>query len=312
MRHSLPRGGIILLALLAMAPDADYLLRLISDTFYLQHHRGITHSILMLPLWTWLIYSLLPARRRDYPAMPWLIAAALALHITLDLITSFGTMIYAPFSDARIAWDLVFIIDPLFTGILALPLLCALIWRRRARVFALASLLFMASYTGLALIMHHAAVTIVRQEQPAADAVDALPQPFSPFRWQLVASYPDHYSRTVIDLLPGFPGSGVLFPDSFVRRFSGDIHPSGELQWQQLPAMRSQPDIGTLPGVSFYRWFARFPVLLEKGPDKLVFGDLRFGAGAIADSAFRLEINLGKVTPKAWLVWHTGERSAIR
>ncbi|MDQ6965610.1 MAG: metal-dependent hydrolase [Mariprofundaceae bacterium] len=80
----LPTRYVMLLVLLTMAPDADFVLHYISDTTYLQYHRGVTHSLLMLPLWTWLIYSLLPARRASFIAHPtrlpaWLIAAAIAM-----------------------------------------------------------------------------------------------------------------------------------------------------------------------------------------------------------------------------------------
>jgi len=293
-----------------MLPDADYILTFISDTTYLQYHRGITHSILMLPLWTWLIYALISKTRTAIPA--WLIATAIALHIGLDLITSFGTMVLAPFSDWRAALDLVFIIDPLFTACLLIPLLLAFIWKQYARTLAIAGFILMGAYLGLTLMMHHAAMQLVRNDQPSALEYNALPMPFSPFRWQLVASYPDHYSQAAVDFLPDFPGDTLFFPDSFVRQFSDNVHqPSVRLAWRQFPAMRAQPGIRRLPGIVFYSWFARFPILLEHSPKQWVFGDLRFGAGSNPDSPFRLEINEG-TEPRAWLIWRGDQRSELR
>lgn len=95
-RHHLPPLQLIFLVLLTMAPDADIVLRFFSDAVYLQHHRGLTHSLLMIPLWGWLAYSLSSQRIKANRAMPWLIGAALFMHIMLDLITTFGTMIVAP------------------------------------------------------------------------------------------------------------------------------------------------------------------------------------------------------------------------
>ncbi len=306
-RYHLPPSQVMLLAVLAMLPDADYILTFISDTIYLRYHRGITHSILMLPLWTWLLYAMLNKTRTAIPA--WLIAAAIALHIGLDLITSFGTMILAPFSDWRAALDLVFIIDPMFTGLLALPLLLSIFQRRRARRLAWISLLLMFAYLGGTLVLHQRALQLAQREQPAAIAVHALPQPFSPFRWQLIATYPDHYRRALVDMWPAFPGSSVAFSNGFAQRFSGDVRPPDALQWQTMGAMRALPGVRALPGAYFYLWFARFPVLLEKKPGLLVFGDLRFGAGAIPDSPFRLEIRLTP-KPRAWLAWQ-GQRSPV-
>ena len=147
--HPLPRKQFIFLVLLTMAPDADILLRVLSDTVYLQHHRGLTHSLLMIPLWGWLIFSLCSRQMKNQPVMPWLIGLALLLHISLDLITTFGTMILSPFSDWRASFDLVFIIDPLLSGCLLIPLLLGLKWRSHARKLAIFSLMLMCSYLGL-------------------------------------------------------------------------------------------------------------------------------------------------------------------
>ena len=64
----------------------------------------------------------------------YLVIAALGvgMHILGDLITSFGTMIYAPLSDARPALSATFIIDLWFTGIILAGLAASLIWRRPA------------------------------------------------------------------------------------------------------------------------------------------------------------------------------------
>jgi inner membrane protein len=307
----LPSKQVALLVLLAMAPDADFVLKFISDTTYLQYHRGITHSVLMLPLWTWLIYSLLPGRKRGNALPAWLIGAAIALHILLDWITSFGTMLLAPLSDWRAALDLVFIIDPLFTATLLLPLLAALIWRRQARVLACASLLLGCSYVGLTAWAHDEAIRLVRTQQPGAASYAALPLPFSPFHWQLIACWPDHDARSAVDLWPGFPGSAPFFPKPFVARYRPPMQPPGRLSWQSLPAMQAVAGIDHLPGVAFYRWFARFPVLLARDDRHIEFGDLRFGAGEPGtESHFMLDVELGE-RPSAWLIWREGQRSAL-
>ncbi|RMD64943.1 MAG: metal-dependent hydrolase, partial [Planctomycetota bacterium] len=49
---------LALLVLLSLAPDADIVLSWISDVVYLKYHRGVTHSLLMLPLWIWLAHAL--------------------------------------------------------------------------------------------------------------------------------------------------------------------------------------------------------------------------------------------------------------
>ncbi|MDX8405563.1 MAG: metal-dependent hydrolase [Mariprofundus sp.] len=307
---TLKTGPFILLVLLTMAPDADFLLKLFSDTLYLQHHRGLTHSLLLLPLWSWLIWASVRHRQGLATLSPLLIGCALLLHILLDVITSFGTMLLAPLSDWRAAMDLVFIIDPLLSGCLLAPLILGLLWKSRRRLLAVLALTLMTTYVGITAYAHQQAVAMARSAQPDAQSVAALPMPFSPFRWQLIASYPGYYRRSAVDLWPAFVGTTPLFSADFVQHYGGNMR-SGTPAWQQLKAMNALNVRQTLPGLAFYRWFARFPVVLAQDEQHIECGDLRFGAGVTGiDSSFRLRIDLGD-TPKAWLIWRGNKQSEL-
>jgi hypothetical protein len=54
-------------------------------------------------------------------------------HILLDLVTTFGTMVWSPMEWSRPAWDLVFIVDFSFTGILLIPQLLEWVTRDAPR-----------------------------------------------------------------------------------------------------------------------------------------------------------------------------------
>ncbi len=308
----LPARKLALLMLLAMAPDADIALEAVSDVAYLQYHRGVTHSLLMLPLWVWLLHAMI--RRRAGGVPHWLIAAAIALHILLDLITSFGTMILAPVSDWRATLDLVFIIDPLLTAGILLPLLLTLAVRAapRRRALAALGLLWIAGWLSLCASEHRQALELARKAHPDALAVAALPLPFSPAHWQLIATYRGHFARANVDLLPALAGSEPLFSASFVRRFLPPLDPPARIRWHRLPRLDAVPEAAHVPGVAFYRWFARFPALLQQTPERMVFGDLRFGAGnAGVDAPFGLVVETG-AAPRAWLIWRAGKRTLLR
>jgi len=317
-KQSLPARQVWLIILLAMAPDSDIVLRLISDPLYLQHHRGLTHSLLMLPLWGWLIVSLSSTQVKQHPAMPILIGLALLLHIALDVITTYGTMIFAPVSDRRVSVDLVFIIDPLFTACLLVPLLAGFIWPRQARRLSMISFVCALAYLLLACSNQQQGIALARQAYPDARAYHALPMAFSPFNWQLIAEYPDHYTRTAVNLKPDFAGLRPLFDDAFATTLlSTSISTPNQLNWQVLPAMHTVKDVEQLPGAAFYAWFARFPVLLRQTDDTIDFGDLAFGAGAPGvNPAFQLHIDLpdkqALSQPRAWLVWRHGRQSELR
>ena len=109
-----------------------------------------------MPLWALALAALTLwfCRRRSIPApsfaaLTGIYAAGIALHILLDLITSFGTMIWAPLSYTRYSWDLVFIIDLSLTAVVWLPQ--ALAWAYRDRGTQLLRSLFLWGLCTLAL-----------------------------------------------------------------------------------------------------------------------------------------------------------------
>lgn len=99
-------------------------------------HRGFTHSyfgvVIMAPLLALVLWRF--SKDKNYPRLVGLAALGLVWHIFTDLITSWGTMVYSPWSRERVVWDLVFIIDFVFTGVLLFPHL--LIWIYRHRLHA--------------------------------------------------------------------------------------------------------------------------------------------------------------------------------
>jgi len=130
------RGRIVTWALMlgAIFPDSDVLRDLFSHDRLLvvTWHRSITHSLVMLPLWAMLLAGLTRAlaswRKWEAPsfaASSGIYAVGILSHILLDLVTSFGTMIWSPLKWSRPAWDLLFIVDFTFTGILLVPQMLA-------------------------------------------------------------------------------------------------------------------------------------------------------------------------------------------
>lgn len=121
-------------ALSAMAPDLDVLIRSSTDSLLaIEYHRHFTHSLAFVPVGA--TVALLPwLLRRDVRQnwrLAWLLSACgYITHAPLDCCTTYGTLLFWPWSDARLAWSWVSVVDPLFTlPLLAFILLAA--WRRR-------------------------------------------------------------------------------------------------------------------------------------------------------------------------------------
>ena len=120
--------------LAAIFPDSDVLREYFSNDpmLIVTWHRSITHSLLCLPLWAVLFaaITLQICRWRKWQSPSFFAlcgfwAAGIFSHIFLDLVTTFGTMIWSPLQWSRPAWDILFIIDFTFTAILLIPQLLA-------------------------------------------------------------------------------------------------------------------------------------------------------------------------------------------
>jgi membrane-bound metal-dependent hydrolase YbcI (DUF457 family) len=148
----------------AIFPDSDVFREMFShnDLLILTWHRSITHSLVCLPIFAVALAALTRLlagwREWDSPSFGALVgiyAVGILSHILLDLVTSFGTMIWSPVKWSRPAWDLIFIIDFTLTAILLVPQIVAGVYaqekglQRRALVNWLG---FAAATVGVALI----------------------------------------------------------------------------------------------------------------------------------------------------------------
>ena len=77
-------------------------------------------------------------------------------HALLDSLTTYGTVLLWPFSETRFAWNLISIIDPIFTVPILLALTLALFTRRGK--YARAGLAWAFLYLSLAFFQQRAAV----------------------------------------------------------------------------------------------------------------------------------------------------------
>jgi hypothetical protein len=143
--HPMNRGRILTWSLMlgAIFPDSDVFRDIFSSDrlLIITWHRSVTHSLLMLPLWALFLAVITRAfanwRKWQAPSFAGLAAiyaVGILSHILLDLVTSFGTMIWSPLEWSRPAWDLVFIVDFTLTAILLVPQLLAWVYSHPEKV----------------------------------------------------------------------------------------------------------------------------------------------------------------------------------
>src|SRR5271155_5711930 len=134
----------------AMFPDVDVVAEIFSrdPLAIVKYHRAITHSFVALPFFAailaWLTRAGIGFLRKQFPkfndleAPSWgmltvIYGVAIASHILLDGLTSFGTRMWFPISQQRVAWDWLFIIDFSFTSMVLLPQVAAWIYADREK-----------------------------------------------------------------------------------------------------------------------------------------------------------------------------------
>ncbi|HYI12055.1 MAG TPA: metal-dependent hydrolase [Thermoanaerobaculia bacterium] len=138
-RH-LGRRALLIGGAAALLPDLDILIRSAADPLLaIEHHRGFTHSLLLIPIGG--LLAALPFLPRTDPTQRrrTILAATLAYasHPLLDAATTYGTQLYWPFSRTRVGLDIISIIDPLFTALLLIATIAALTARKRLVPIAL-------------------------------------------------------------------------------------------------------------------------------------------------------------------------------
>ncbi|MDY7001784.1 MAG: metal-dependent hydrolase, partial [Thermodesulfobacteriota bacterium] len=209
LRGSIPSRLVLpFCALAAWIPDVDNLMGFGPEA-YLIHHRGVTHSIfggLILALIMAGIFRLI-SKNFSF-AKAFVIAYALILvHIYLDLITSFGTQILAPFSRTRFALSSVFILDPFLTLPGLLIFVLSLFLKVRRRQAAVLGLAFMLIYPLAGLGVKHVVKTSLAdrlaRENISYEKLDVTTALFSPFYWKVVLDDGQSLGMATISLVPG-------------------------------------------------------------------------------------------------------------
>ncbi len=253
----------------AMAPDLDVLIHSKSDPLlFLIYHRSFSHSLLFIPVGgatVGILLWLLLGRRHRLRDLIVAAIAGYATHGLLDACTTYGTLLFWPFSHWRISWDFISIIDPIYTAILIGGVIWASVTRRgRAALIALG---ISTLYMGFGVWQHHRALQ---------------------FQQSIAAARGD-------EIVDGrvMPSLANLFVWRSVYRSDGNLHvdalrigPALKLYWEggSLPRIgvtdiQPPPPPGSLlqRDLETFEWFAEgYTALLKKEPWEVA--DLRFSS----------------------------------
>jgi len=268
LQKQLGRRAWLYGALGGMAADLDIFIRSGDDPLVAwTYHRHFTHSLAFVPIGG--VLSGLPFIVRKPKAKRMLILAATtagyATHALLDAFTSYGTQLWLPFSNARVAWNWIGIIDPFFTLPLCFGVAIAARKDRLRPLWIVA--LWCALYMGGGGLQHRRAVAhaerLAAQRGHTLERVEAFPGVVTNVLW-----------RTL------YLADGRIYVDAVHVPWWGETTSRAGGSAQGVGpddhASMAEGDETVVAGLATFDWFADGWVAAQ--PDEgRVLGDLRYG-----------------------------------
>jgi inner membrane protein len=270
MKKRLPRGAGLIGAIGGMIPDLDIFIRSSSDpTVSWFFHRSFTHSLIFIPLGgliaalPFLFFRRFKDQKRDV-----ILASIIgyATHALLDSFTNYGTQLFWPFSDYRVAWDWIGIVDPIYSLILVAGIIMT---TRTSRMRpARIALLLSSIYLCFGGWQHHRALevqkTLISQRAHEVRHSRVMPAPGWLLMWRSVYIAGD---RLYVDgiRVPWFSSPLVLEGGS-----------ADATTLEDLPA-KAQENTETKRRFQLLNWFAD-GLIAQVGDDPNAIGDMRITA----------------------------------
>jgi inner membrane protein len=185
--------------LAGLAPDLDVFIRSSTDpVLFLEYHRQFTHSLFFIPFGALIVsVFLFPLVRKSLSFKATYVASFLgyATHGLLDACTSYGTLLFWPFSNERITWNNISIVDPLLT-IPAIILFAVAVKtsRRRFSFFAVGWIVF---YLALGLVQFERALSsglkLAQSRGHSAERMTLKPSFGNLILWKSIYQYEDWF-----------------------------------------------------------------------------------------------------------------------
>ena len=183
--------------LAGMAPDLDVLIQSSNDPIlFLEYHRQFTHSLFFIPIGSLIVALFIsPFMKSSMNFKTVYIASFLgyATHGLLDACTSYGTLLFWPFSNERITWNNISIVDPLFT-IPALILVGTAI-KTRKKIFSFFSIAWIIFYLSLGFVQYERALSganeLAKSRGHDAERLTLKPSFGNIILWKSIYQYQD-------------------------------------------------------------------------------------------------------------------------
>lgn len=194
------RKAVLIGALSGMAPDLDIVIRSHDDPLLkIEYHRHFTHSLAFVPigalLMSFFFWLFPPIRKLGFKKIYLFAFLGYGTHGLLDACTTYGTSLYWPFTDTRISWNLISIIDPLYTiPMLVLVLFAVIRQRPRLAQWGLALSFFYMAVNGIQHYRVNQAIAELAKERGQTITRSMITPEFSQnVHWRSIYQAGDYY-----------------------------------------------------------------------------------------------------------------------
>ena len=185
--------------LAGLAPDLDVLIRSEDDPIlFLEYHRQFSHSLFFIPIGSFFVALFIFPFVRGLMSLRMVYIASFlgyATHGLLDACTSYGTQLFWPFSDQRVTWNNISIVDPIFT--VPLVILLAIAITKRKSIFSFIAIGWITFYLSLGFIQYErtlsAAMDLANSRGHNAERMTLKPSFGNLILWKSIYQHEETY-----------------------------------------------------------------------------------------------------------------------
>ena len=151
--------------LAGLIPDLDVLIQSSTDPILsLEYHRHFTHSLFFIPfgslIFAFLVFPFVKSSM-SFKTVYFASLLGYATHGLLDACTSYGTQLFWPFSNERVSWNNISIVDPLFT--IPVLIFLGIAIKTKKKIFSFFGIGWIIFYISLGFVQYERALLVATE-----------------------------------------------------------------------------------------------------------------------------------------------------
>ncbi|MFA0962743.1 metal-dependent hydrolase [Roseivirga sp. BDSF3-8] len=257
------RKALVWGAVAGTIPDLDVIANnFLNDLQALLFHRGFSHSLffalLMAPLLAWLAITIHGRGRATLRQWTIMFFWCLFTHPLLDIFTNYGTQLLYPLWDARIAFNTISIVDPLYTLPLLVTFVAVLIIKNRQKRWrwTMVCLAISHVYLFLTVLNKYNIHRVAKANAGEGGRVFTTPALFTNVLWNVIVEKEGHYEAGYYSMLDA----------------------DRQIAFKVIPKNRNlAAEYAESEELSSLRQFSKGYYAYRLQGDSLIYNDLRFG-----------------------------------